>query len=196
MKKQTGIYIIRRVGTTDSYVGQSVDIAQRWACHRRDLKQGRHKSPFMQAVYGKHGIEAFSFEVLEAGFDPAAKAEITSAEQKWIDRLLPTFNSQPSAQSSAGYKHSAATREKHSRLMMGNTINVGRQSWMKGRRHTPESRAKVSAAKKGQPGPNRGIPRSEDVKRKISLKKSGVPWSPARRAALNSRTKEAFPCHP
>lgn len=39
---------------------------------------------------------------------------------------------------------------------------------MKGKKHSEETKAKLSAAKIGKPGPNKGIPKTDEQKRKIS----------------------------
>ena len=52
---------------------------------------------------------------------------------------------------------------------------------MLGRRHTEESRAKMSASKIGQPSGMKGKKLSEDAKRKISLARTGTPNPSAKR---------------
>jgi hypothetical protein len=44
----------------------------------------------------------------------------------------------------------------------------GRVSTFKGKHHTPEAKARLSAAKKGKPSPKRGVPRTEEERQAIS----------------------------
>lgn len=74
---------------------------------------------------------------------------------------------------------SDATRAKHSERMMGNTIALGRT-------HTPEARAKMSAALKGKS-------KSAEHRAKIGVRAriqfSGVPKSPEHRAKISAALK-------
>ena len=182
-----GIYVIFRRGTEDCYVGQSVNIRNRWKTHRQDFKNHRHASRYMQRVFNKYGLDVFEFQLLET----CSVNQLTDREAFWIEKLKPKYNACPAAGSCLGYKYSEETRQKHRLLMMGNTINVGREPWMKGRSHSQESKALISAKKKGTPGPHKGIPRTDDVKQKISHKKIGVPWSAARREAYLRSNQQA-----
>ena len=57
-----GIYIIKNKLTDECYIGQSKNIQQRWASHRRNLKDGKYSLYSDMRFYG---IENFSFEILE-----------------------------------------------------------------------------------------------------------------------------------
>ena len=47
----TGIYRIRNIKNGKIYIGQSIDISHRWACHLYDLRNNRHKNPHLQRAY-------------------------------------------------------------------------------------------------------------------------------------------------
>lgn len=47
----TGIYRIRNIKNGKIYIGQSVDISHRWACHLYDLRNNRHANPHLQRAY-------------------------------------------------------------------------------------------------------------------------------------------------
>jgi hypothetical protein len=47
--------------------------------------------------------------------------------------------------------------------------------------HTDEAKQKISAAKKGKPSWNKGVPTSEDTRALLSLRRKGRPWSETRR---------------
>ena len=59
-----GVYSIRNVLTGDQYIGSSVSIESRWACHKSGLKHG-NGSKHLQRAWNKYGEENFIFEVLE-----------------------------------------------------------------------------------------------------------------------------------
>lgn len=181
-----GIYGIFRVSTEDCYVGQSVNIRNRWHTHRQDFKANRHASKFMQRIFNKHGEQVFEFRVLEV----CAIRDLTAREEHWMKRLRPKYNACPAAGSCIGFKHSEETREKLRRKMIGNKHAAGKsrsdeakerqrqmmlgnkfaagKSSRKGIRHTPESIALMSKNRSGIPSKFRGVPRSENVKRKMS----------------------------
>jgi group I intron endonuclease len=185
-----GIYAIYRVGTDDCYVGQSVNMRKRWNTHRQDFRKNRHASRFMQRIFNKYGEEVFEFRVLES----CHIEDLTAREQSWMARLRPKYNVCPAAGSCLGYKHSEKTREKHRVDMLGNKHAAGRTSprpphkpesiakmsaakkgkpnyKRRGKRHSPESIALMSANRTGIPSQFKGIPRSEEVKQKISMTK-------------------------
>lgn len=166
-----GIYAINRIGTDNFYVGQSINIWKRWIKHLQDLRTNRHSSVFLQRSFNKHGESAFEFSVLEAGTDPRDKQALTRAEQRWMDTLNSCFNWAPAAGSNAGIKLSADTRAKMSLAHRGNKVNLGRPSPRKGTKLSSETCQRISVAKKGFPGPNKGIPRTAEVKAKISATK-------------------------
>jgi group I intron endonuclease len=59
----SGIYRIRHKASGRSYIGRSVDIANRWSLHKRHTEQGRDRSPLHRALR-KYGYDAFVWEVL------------------------------------------------------------------------------------------------------------------------------------
>jgi group I intron endonuclease len=175
MPKVCGIYAIIRIDSGDCYVGQSLNIANRWSLHRIALRKGRHDNRHLQAAVTKYGFESFEFKILESGFDPSNRPALTAAEQKWIDALNPRYNIARVAGTSRGVKHTEEFKRAKAEALRGNTWNIGRTPWHAGKRWSPEVIAKISATKKGCEGPRKGIPRTDEVKRKISLKKTGVP---------------------
>lgn len=188
-----GIYAIVRKGTTDCYVGQSINIRRRWVTHRQDFKKNKHASKFMQRIYNKHGEGVFEFKILQIGMDPDDQAALCAAEESWIRDLKPIYNTCPVVGSCYGLKQSPETREKRSLALMGNT-NAADSGWKMSaeqrEKHSLRMMGNTFAA--GHPSSKKGIPRTDDVKRKVSLTKTGVPWSEKRRLAyLRSKTEGA-----
>lgn len=68
MQKDTlisGIYCIENLSTNKKYIGQSVNISERWKKHISELNNGLHHNDYLQKAWNKYGIENFKFYVLE-----------------------------------------------------------------------------------------------------------------------------------
>lgn len=103
----TGVYEIVCLPTGKRYVGSAaISFAKRFAQHRHELHQGRHRSTYMQRSWDKYGEQAFKFSMLEE-CEPQLCVE---REQVWIDRLNPKFNTAKVAGSSLGIKRSEDVR--------------------------------------------------------------------------------------
>lgn len=89
MPRTQGIYIITNTVTAETYIGSSVNIAQRWTAHRWEMKNNRHKNPALQAAYDRDGLAAFTHAVLEI----VEQAEqLAPREQHYLDLLKPFYN--------------------------------------------------------------------------------------------------------
>jgi hypothetical protein len=82
-----------------------------------------------------------------------------------------------------GYVVSEATRQKMREKSLGQPSSV------KGIPRSAEVRAKISAARKGKPSPMRGIPRSEETKQKISIANMGRQNSEAAIRAMSEKLR-------
>lgn len=60
----TGIYVIRNLVNGKVYIGQSVNVDDRLAHHKSELRHNRHTNTYMQRAWNKHGEDNFTFEVL------------------------------------------------------------------------------------------------------------------------------------
>jgi group I intron endonuclease len=171
MEKTTGIYIIRNLTNGNCYVGSSVDINKRWGRHRKSLHKGNHHSIYLQRAWNTHGEDSFNFYVAEE----CECGELISREQWYIDALNPAYNISKTAGSPLGVKHTDETRMKMSISATGKFVSLetrkrmsiaqknksketiekhsagskGNQNWL-GRKHTPETIAKMSATKRGK----------------------------------------------
>jgi len=81
----SGIYVIRNNNNNKVYVGSAKHFLNRRAKHWRQLKLGTHGNVKLTRSVRKHGIENFTFEVLE--FLPYEKVTIIDRENFWIQRL-------------------------------------------------------------------------------------------------------------
>ena len=115
------IYAITNTKTGRYYVGRTSDFKRRKRDHFRDLKDGKHSSPFLQRAYNKHGKRCFHMAPLchGLGYDEAVELE-----QKMLDRYYDTLYN--------------CSRNATTPMRPGDT-------------HTEEVKHKMSAAKKGRP---------------------------------------------
>lgn len=82
-----GIYEIVNVIDGKRYVGSSTNIDRRWRCHKKDLRNSRHHSAYLQRAWVKHGESVFSFCVIEN----CEKASLIEREQHYFDALRPEY---------------------------------------------------------------------------------------------------------
>ena len=60
-----GIYAIRNTKNNKMYIGESIDIEQRWKVHQEDLDNGNHHSYKLQNEWDRNQYNQFRFFVLE-----------------------------------------------------------------------------------------------------------------------------------
>ena len=146
----SGIYQIQNLANGKRYIGQASLLLRRRKYHRNRLRAGKHFNAHLQAAWNKYGEAAFVFKPLLI----CAPKDLTMYEQRCLDGYCPEYNLAPAAGSVLGIKRSAETRAKMALSKFGNKHNLGRPrppevvAKMRERRHTPETRAKMSAAAK------------------------------------------------
>lgn len=149
---ETGIYRILNTVTKKYYIGSAMNFRRRCGKHLSGLNRNKHENSYLQAAWNKYGSEAFVFEIVEV----IPKEELIDnkylidVEQIWLDTYMPYlrengYNLCCSAQSWRGMKHSTETIQK-----------------LKNRVTTPESRLKISLAKKGVKNPKLALFQSEE----------------------------------
>ena len=74
-----GIYKIQNIENNKIYIGQSIDIAQRWREHRSDALINRDNSILHKAIK-KYGEFNFSYEIIEE----CSKEKLNEREIYWI----------------------------------------------------------------------------------------------------------------
>jgi group I intron endonuclease len=209
-----GIYRIVHLATGRSYVGSALAFEKRFAEHRRGLERGDHRNSRLLHAWRKYGATAFAFEILETVED---SAQLIGREQVWIDRLGAAdrrcgFNLAPKAGSQLGVRHSAESRAKKSRQMLGRTLtaehraNIGRsQRGQKKESTSATLRARWAAMSPGRraeiaakiAAAHLGKTVAEDVKKRISEKLRGTTLSPEHREKVGAffRGKKLSPEH-
>lgn len=201
-----GIYAIRHIATGRSYIGSSVNIARRWKEHRMRLANGQHPALHLLRAWRAYGSEAFEFLMLEE-CDVATELIRIERETYWMRLMQPVFNTAPIAGSVLGMRRSDEVRAKMSaaqklRYSRNPTKLLGRprsiearaaiSAGKKGKHHSAEHIANLSAALKGRSSPRKGVKLSDETKAKISLSKTGIKQDPAvvaRRVATRLQRK-------
>lgn len=146
------IYKIRNVVNDNFYVGSTTDARVRFQAHKRRLKQGKHQSPHMQAAWNKYGEDCFKFEIVE---EVNSSGELCAAEQRWLDENV-------------GKPHCY-------------NLAVFADAPMRGRKHAPETLAKIAANRTPPSGENHyryGKTVSEETRKKIGDTQRGVKKGP------------------
>lgn len=120
---QGGVYRIRNKGTGKFYIGSATEsFKERWANHRSSLRRGVHCNRYLQRSWNKYGVKVFVFEIIER----LRSDMCLDREQHYLDTLRPW-------DPAIGYNASKMA------------CNV-----MGGRNHTEETKAKMSAKRKGK----------------------------------------------
>lgn len=151
------IYRISCTANNKFYIGSTVNKAQRWARHRKQLRDGTHPNKHMAAAWAKYGEAAFVFEVLESVDDSAA---LFASEQKYLDLH-------------AGKDYCFNWALYAGAPMRG---KFGPEASNYGRVFGPEMRAKLSAAVSGENHPNWGKQLPESTRLKIKEANLTNPW--------------------
>lgn len=160
---ESGIYRIRNVVSGRMYVGSAMNMTRREREHWKQLRGGYHHCKFLQRAWKKYGAEAFVFEVVELVPD---HSKLIEREQVHIDALSTEkedrgYNVCRVAGSPRGTRRTIEQIEHHRRMITG-------------RKHTPESRANMSAAQRGKKMP----PEAIEKRRATILARGGFKHSP------------------
>lgn len=191
------IYRITCSANGKFYIGSTINQTQRWARHRRQMRDGTHPNKNMLASWDKYGEAAFVFEVLESVDDPAA---LFTAEQKYLDEHAgkgycfnwslyagaPMRGKFGPETSNYGKKLPEEVKQKIREKVSGPlspTYGVPvpeerkqriREANLryphKERKHTPEAIAKIAAASRGRP-----VSEEARAKRSAALKGREIP---------------------
>jgi group I intron endonuclease len=160
---KSGIYRWVNLLNNKTYIGSSVDLKTRFYIYY-SAKRLNDSNMVIYKALQKHGYSNFSLEILEY----CEPDQTVLKEQEYIDLLKPEYNINPTAGSSLGYKHSAATLEK---------LRNRDYSFI----HNEETRLKLSAAATGRV-------LSEEARAKISAARRGIKLSIETRAKMSAAT--------
>lgn len=99
-----GIYAIHNTVNNKYYIGQSVNITNRWRQHRNSLNSNQHENSHLQAAWNKYGESAFRYIVLcecDLGSLDSAEAEYIQKYQSYTNG----YNQDLGGAGCRGYKH-------------------------------------------------------------------------------------------
>lgn len=157
-KADIGIYAITNVVNGNLYIGQTGECFQRRYWHHRwKLRNKQHDNGHLQAAFNKYGEDAFIFEVLEVVDDVSALDE----------REIAQIASHPNAYNilKGGGGRRGVPMNEHAKQIVGSK----NREHMLGRKHTEETKRKMSEAHKGQPHTRYSVNTviNEDIARQI-----------------------------
>lgn len=163
MGKTIGIYCIENKINHKKYIGQSVNIPERWKRHIRSLNKNTHHNNFLQEDWNLYGIENFDFFVLET----CDRSDLDRLERKYISSLKTTNEEYGYNLTSGGITHYSPTE--YVREKIGETS--------KGRKHSMETKNRMSKAHKGENNHFYGKHHTEEAKKRMKEKHFDVSGS-------------------
>jgi len=118
-KGKSGIYMLTNKITTDIYIGQSINISNRFKNYLNLSYLKSKDSLIISKALIKYGYSNFSLTILEYCY----KFDLLVREQYYLDKLNPKYNILKIARSSLNRKHSENTKLKMS-VISGNLVNI------------------------------------------------------------------------
>ena len=114
-----GIYMIRNKANGKMYIGQAVDIEDRWKRHTRVLKSDYHINKHLQRAWNKYGEESFEFSILLE----CEENQLNTYEQYYIFELMTYDDKVGYNKNYGGYsgRPTEETRKKVSEASKGKT---------------------------------------------------------------------------
>lgn len=135
-KNKIGIYVIANNINGKMYVGKSINaIKERFWVHLATLKNGKHFNSYLLKSFNKYGGENFSFYLLEE-----CNEKIEEKEIYWIAKLETMkfgYNMTVGGDGTSGYVMSKKRKKEIAEFNRKNNL---------GRKHTEETKAKMSKA--------------------------------------------------
>jgi len=177
-----GVYKFTNKFNRKVYIGQSVNIEKRYKEHKRSINID-YNNYWINAIK-KYGFDNFDFEVLiecpkenlnywerfyisyycsnnpDYGYNKTSGGQIGFTYKVTEESRKKMSESQKGNTNKRGKKCSEESRKKMSESQKGNTNRLGKK-------FSEESRKKMSESHKGKSPGNKGVPCSEDKKRKL-----------------------------
>ena len=180
--RKSGIYCIENLVTNKKYIGQSINIDDRWYKHKHELNHNTHDNDYLQNAWNKYGEKEFVFYILEyCDIDKLDEKENYYIEYyKTLDRDY-GYNLKTGGQNggsivsdyvrnklSNSLKETYANNEELKSLRKNKALIqwanpqikekiLGENNGMYGKHHTEETRRKISEKHKGKVSPKRDI---------------------------------------
>jgi group I intron endonuclease len=166
-KGKSGIYMFTNKITGDTYVGQSINLSNRFK-HYFSISylQSKDGLRISRAIL-KYGYSNFSITIVEY----CNVSNLLEREQYYFHKFEPQYNILKIAGSSLGFNHSEETKAKISKSLKG--IYVNEKSALFGRSHEEETKVLMSLKKAGVNNPLFGKIHSENTKNLMREKALG-----------------------
>ena len=138
------IYHIKSLRDSRFYIGSTINAKKRWNEHKCRLRLNKHDNHQIQRFYNKYGIDALEFVVIA---ECADQSEMIDCEQWMLNHNYGTadcWNENPTADrppTMFGKKHTDETKVKISKAKLGKLKSL-------------ETRIKLSQAKSGEKNHN------------------------------------------
>ena len=153
-----GIYMIQNLVNGKMYIGQSVDIEDRWERHRRILRNGKHVNKHLQNSWDKYSEYNFEFiKLLEC-----EESDLNMYEEYYIFELM-TYDHRFGYNKTYGGEGGVPTEEIRRKI---SEAQRGEKNPNYGKHFSEEHKRKISEA-------NKGKHLSEEHKRKLSEANKG-----------------------
>lgn len=119
-----GIYKITNIVNGKCYIGQSININNRFDKHLTLLRNGKHNNKHMQSAFDKYGINNFKFEVIEE----CEENVLNEREIWWIAELKSNdrefgYNETSGGDGIKNYHHTEETKVKISKASKGQKLS-------------------------------------------------------------------------
>lgn len=170
-KSKSGIYKIYNKLNKRIYIGSCKNFYSRWSKHKNNLITNKHKNKYLQNDWNKCGEENFEFKILD--IIDSGKEDRLFVKQIYLNYYYDfknnCYNIKRFAVSSDGNCWSKNPEETKKKISLA---RKGKVAWNKNKKHTIESKKKMSLIKIGNKN-LLGFKFSTKSKEKMSLSHKG-----------------------
>ena len=169
-----GIYMIQNKVNGKIYIGQTLDIEDRWEKHKYMLRGGYHSNKHLQRAWNKYGEENFEFSILLE----CEESQLNTFEEYYIFELM-TYDDKVGYNKNYGGSSGRPTEETKRKISENNIWNDKERceeqrkkisETMKGKAKSEETKKKISETEKGKIV-------SEETRRKMSESRKGKKYN-------------------
>lgn len=140
------IYSILNKNNGKIYVGQTINVSDRFSKHKSELNNQHHHNSHLQSAWNKYGEDAFEFNVLEYCSDD----KLNDNEIWWIDFFNSTNQDIGYNLRSGGNSNFIVSDKTRKKL---SEINSGENHWNYSKHHSLKTREKIRESMNGIPNP-------------------------------------------
>ena len=147
MARISGIYSWENQVNKKKYIGQSVDIWDRWSSHRMGLNRNKSGCTALQYAWNKYGEDNFVFYVIEE----CTIDELDDSEAFWMKFLQSDIHEWGYNICGGGKSNRVFPEEMRKKM---SDAKIGKTTWNKGIPMKEETKQKMIDAKIGYKNPN------------------------------------------